>query len=140
MIIDNRPAKKTSLQQIVAVANKIITILFGWIKSKEMFDCDSLYYSREYCVFLYESRESAKESMSLSHGCAGFSYSPNLIDPDEILDFWRKKTNKTVDFCMPKSLIMIVEPSGEFAEVICENKHGWIIYKDYLRLKKVEPE
>ena len=119
---------------------KIISFVFRWLKRKDLFCDDSLYYSREYCIFLYNSKESAKIATNLSHGCAGFSYSPGLIDPDEILNFWRGKTNKPVDVCKPKSLIMIVESSGEFAEVICENKHGWIIFRDYLRLTKLESE
>jgi hypothetical protein len=120
---------------------KIISSLFQKSKKKDALSKNTLYVCKDHCLVLYPDLDSARVAADMKEGAAAVSRSGmKLLNPGDVSEYWMSKINKPVELSSFGDIILVVESSGDFAEILVSNKGGWIIVKSWINLKELNSD
>jgi hypothetical protein len=103
-----------------------------------------LYSCSEYFLMLYPDKESAAASYAVAAAQAERRAAPSAARAREeaaeagwTASHWSKQFGKPVNYCDPKTPLLVLNTDNHYAEVLAGDKKGWIIHKDWLKIKEI---
>ena len=92
-----------------------------------------LYSCSKYFLLLFPDKDTAADAATTNRAAAARRWGA----AGATAAYWSKRFGKPVNYCDPKTPLLVLNTEQEYVEVLAGDKKGWIIYRDWLELEEI---
>ena len=100
-----------------------------------MLELGKLYACEEYFLLLFPDQETAVAAAHRWVTAAGAAAAPQA---PIAAAYWSKRFGKAVSYAEKNVPLLPLNNKEEYVEVLAGDKKGWIIFKDWLKIREID--
>lgn len=102
-----------------------------------MLEIGKLYSCEEYYLMLFPDKTTVAGAVRSGADVAVEGFYVEAA-AGSVSAYWSKRFGKPVDYAKKNIPILVLNREGEYIEVLAGDRKGWIVLKDWLKIKEIE--